>query len=108
MSVCFSVRFMFFDPPYEWPGLELGWTLSRPIWGQGYATQAAELALDWGFQTLQTDEILSAINPSNAASIRVAERLGLTYVRDDQLQGMPCRIYTLTREAWRARRASRS
>ncbi len=100
-------RVGYFDPPYEWPGLELGWTLSRGVWGQGYATQAAQLALDWGFETLGTDEILSAINPDNSASIRVAERLGLTYVRDDQLQGMPCRLYALTRGAWRDRRSSR-
>ena len=101
-------RVGYFDPPYEWPGLELGWTLSRRVWRQGYATQAAQLALDWGFETLQTNEIISAINPGNAASIRVAERLGLTYVRDDELHGMPCLIYALTRNAWHARRPTRS
>ena len=101
-------RVGYFDPPYEWPGLELGWTLSRRIWGQGYATEAAALALDWGFETLQRDEIISAIVPDNNASIRVAQRLGLQYRRDDQLHGSTCRIYGLTRDAWQARRHSRS
>ncbi len=101
-------RVGYFDPPYEWPGLELGWTLSRRVWGQGYATEAARLALDWGFETLRTDEIISAINPDNNASIRVAERLGQQYLRDDQLNGAPCRIYGLTRQGWHKRRHSHS
>ena len=90
-------RVGYFDPPYEWPGLELGWTLSRRVWGKGYATEAARLALDWGFETLAGDQIISAINPANMASIRVAERLGMRHVRDDQLNGTPCRIYAKAR-----------
>ena len=27
--------------PEGWPGLEVGWTLGRPYWGQGYATESA-------------------------------------------------------------------
>jgi RimJ/RimL family protein N-acetyltransferase len=97
-------RVGFFDAPHEWPGLELGWTISRELWGKGYATEAARVALDWGFETMDTDEIISAINPANAPSIRVAERLGERYVRDDVMQGAPCRIYAISRDEWHARR----
>ncbi len=97
-------RVGYFDPPYEWPGLELGWTLSPRIWGKGYATEAARLALDWGFETLKRDEIISAIIPGNAASIRVAERLGMRHVGDGQLHETRCLIYALTRKEWLARR----
>lgn len=97
-------RVGFFDAPHEWPGLELGWTISRELWGKGYATEAASMALDWGFETLDTDEIISAINPANAPSIRVAERLGERYVRDDIMNGAPCRIYAITRDEWHALR----
>lgn len=62
------------------------------------------MALDWGFETLDTDEIISAINPANAPSIRVAERLGERYVRDDIMNGAPCRIYAITRDEWHALR----
>ena len=96
-------RVGYFHAPYEWPGLELGWTISRRIWGQGYAAEAARLALDWGFETLNTDEIISAINPNNERSIRVAERLGERHVRDDAMNGVPCRIYAITRDGWHAR-----
>lgn len=97
-------RIGYFHMPYEWPGLELGWTVARRLWGQGYATEAARLALDWGFQNLDTNEIISAVHPDNAPSIRVAERLGERHVRDAAIHGSPCRIYALTRDEWHARR----
>jgi RimJ/RimL family protein N-acetyltransferase len=94
-------RVGYFDPPYEWPGLELGWTLSRSVWGKGYATAAAKLALDWGFETIKTDATISAIIYGNAPSVRVAERLGMRHIRDDQLHGARCYIYGMTRKEWR-------
>lgn len=97
-------RVGYFNAPYEWPGLELGWTIARPLWGKGYATEAARLALDWGFESLKTDEIISAIHPDNAASIRVAERLGESYSRDAPLNEHSFRIYSITRRAWLNRR----
>ena len=75
-------RVGYFDSPYEWPGLELGWTISRSLWGQGYASEAARLALNWGFETLATNEIISAIHPGNVASMRVAERIGERRLRE--------------------------
>jgi RimJ/RimL family protein N-acetyltransferase len=94
-------RVGYYNPPYEWPGLELGWTISPAIWGKGYATKSAKLALDWGFETIASDEIISAINPANAASIKVAERLGMRHVREDELHGTRALIFAMTRDQWR-------
>lgn len=96
-------RVGFYHVPYEWPGLELGWTIARARWGKGYASEAARLARDWAFETLDTDEIISAIHPDNAASIRVAERVGERRLREIRLQGKPCLIYGITRDEWHAR-----
>jgi len=98
-------RVGYFHPPYEWPGLELGWTIARRLWGKGYATEAAQLALDWGFENLDVDEIISAIIPGNDASVRVAERIGERYARDAEMHGVTCRVYAITRDEWHARRA---
>jgi RimJ/RimL family protein N-acetyltransferase len=95
-------RVGYFDGPYEWPGIELGWTIARSYWGKGYASEAARLALDWGFDTLDTNEIISAIHPDNARSVRVAERLGETFVRMGTIHDTPCRIYAITRDRWHA------
>jgi len=64
--------------PESWPGLELAWSLDRPYWGNGYATEAAKAALDHGFRKLAVPKLVSLIDPDNAPSQRVARRLGET------------------------------
>jgi RimJ/RimL family protein N-acetyltransferase len=83
--------------PDGWPGLELGWVLARHAWGQGYATEAARAAMEWTWESLETERLISIIAPENAASIRVAERLGLGLVREQRLDGRPVRIYEIDR-----------
>jgi RimJ/RimL family protein N-acetyltransferase len=87
--------------PEGWPGLELGWSLARHAWGQGYATEAARAALDWTWASLETDRLISIIAPANAASIRVAERLGLALDREQTLDGKPVRVYAIDRPGLR-------
>ena len=65
-----------FSEPEGWPGLELAWTLARPHWGYGYATEAAREALAYAFTTWKRESVISLIHPENRASIRVAERIG--------------------------------
>ena len=81
-----------FWEPEGWPGFELAWTLARPCWGYGYATEAARAALAFAFTTLKREHVISLIHPENQASIRVAERIG------ERLEG---RINHLGREMLR-------
>ncbi|MEO3750956.1 GNAT family N-acetyltransferase [Streptomyces sp. B6B3] len=76
---------------------EIGWTLAAAYWGHGYATEAARACLDWGFATLDLDYVTAMIHPDNAASFRVAERLGFTRLRDDVLLGSPVVVLALHR-----------
>jgi RimJ/RimL family protein N-acetyltransferase len=62
--------------PEGWPGFEIGWTLGRDSWGKGYATEGARRALEYAFDELDRDHVISLIHPDNKASMRVAERLG--------------------------------
>jgi RimJ/RimL family protein N-acetyltransferase len=64
------------------PAVEVGWRLAREHWGQGYATEAARASMRLGFDELGLLQIISIIHPENAASVRVAERLGMTRGRD--------------------------
>jgi RimJ/RimL family protein N-acetyltransferase len=64
--------------PEGWPATEVVWTLGRPYWRQGYATEAARASLDWGFRTLPVPQLISLINAENFASQNVAKRLGYT------------------------------
>lgn len=55
---------------------ELGWTLARAHWGRGYATEAALALRDWARRERRVGRLISLIAPGNAASQRVAQRLG--------------------------------
>ncbi len=83
--------------PEGWPGLEVGWTLARPAWGRGYATEGARASLDYAFDTLGAEHVISVIDPDNARSIAVAERLGERYERMWDLDGNAVAIYGIAR-----------
>lgn len=55
---------------------ELGWTLAREHWGNGYATEAARAVRSWVYETRAWDRLISLIVPGNARSERVAGLLG--------------------------------
>lgn len=56
---------------------ELGWRLGRDSWGRGLATEAARAVRDDAFERLGLDELISIIHPDNAASRRVATKVGM-------------------------------
>lgn len=57
--------------------MEIGYMFARCRWGCGYATEAANACLDYGFHTQQYGRIAALIDPENAASVRVAEKIGM-------------------------------
>jgi RimJ/RimL family protein N-acetyltransferase len=81
-----------FYPP-EWPDLEVGWTVAREHWGKGYAPEAARAACRWAHDVLGARHIVSLILPSNASSIRVAEKLGETLEGGHKVRGHDHLIY---------------
>lgn len=69
-----------FEPGDREP--ELGY-LFRPVAeGNGYATEAAQALRDHAFVAMGLDRVVSYIDPANARSIRVVERLGATRAAD--------------------------
>src|SRR5438067_1621182 len=89
--------------PEGWPGLEVGWTLRRSFWGRGYATEAARASVKYAFNELNQARVISLIAPENAASIRVAERLGERPRGEWEVFGTRVIIYGIDREEWDAR-----
>lgn len=61
---------------------EAGWALAPEYWGDGYATEAMGAALAWGDRHLASPEVRAIIEPSHAASLRVAEKLGFRRIGD--------------------------
>ena len=63
--------------------LEIGWTIVREHWNQGYATEAALACRDHAFAELGRDRVISLIARENVASIRVAEKIGESLEQQD-------------------------
>lgn len=81
-----------YHPP-DWPGMEVGWTVAREHWGKGYAPEAARAACEWAHGALGARRVLSLILPSNAQSIRVAEKLGLRHEGEHSARGFVVNVY---------------
>jgi RimJ/RimL family protein N-acetyltransferase len=75
-----------FDP-LDWAEPEIIYSLDRPHWRQGFATEAARAARDWFFEHSQFSRAASFIRPDNQPSRRVAERLGAVCERSVELHG---------------------
>ncbi len=56
---------------------EVGYTLARERWGEGYATEAVSRLLDHAFGRLGLHRVYAITDRENAPSIAVLERLGL-------------------------------
>ena len=93
------------------PAVEVGWRLASPFWGRGYATEGAKAAIQYGFETLQLDQIVSFTVPTNLPSRRVMEKLGMSHDSKDDFEHPklppehPLRhhvLYRIRREPWRA------
>ncbi|MFF8786188.1 GNAT family N-acetyltransferase [Streptomyces sp. NPDC015125] len=98
------------DMPFT--GVEAGWRLTRAAWGHGYATEAAEAALAFGFTTLGLPEILAVTTATNLRSQAVMRRLGMARDPADDFDdpGVPdgplrrCMVYRISGEAQRAKK----
>ena len=60
------------------PAIEMGWRLTPDAWGGGFATEGARAALDWGFDHIDTPEIIAFTATTNLASQAVMRRIGMT------------------------------
>lgn len=59
--------------------VELIYALGRDYWGCGYATEAAQAALHFGFDVAHLDRIIALAYPENVASQRVMQKIGMAY-----------------------------
>ncbi len=74
---------------------EVAYLIERGCWGRGYATEAAGAFLRCALAhtAWPTTYCVSFIRPENGASIRVAEKIGMTFWRERTLMGMPALAY---------------
>ncbi|MBE5939677.1 MAG: GNAT family N-acetyltransferase [Lachnospiraceae bacterium] len=59
---------------------DIGWLINKRYWGNGYATRAAELLVDYLKNNLQIEEIVAYCDARNIPSRKVMEHIGMEYV----------------------------
>jgi RimJ/RimL family protein N-acetyltransferase len=59
-------------------GVEMGWRLGSQFWGRGLATEAAQAVLKYGVESLGFRRVTATVHCDNRASLRVAEKLGMS------------------------------
>jgi RimJ/RimL family protein N-acetyltransferase len=57
---------------------EIGYCLRSPWWGRGYMGEALPALIDHAFGTLGLRRLEADVDPANAASLRILERMGFT------------------------------
>ena len=96
--------------PEVLPAVEVGWRFDPRVWGNGYATEGATAALDEAFTTLGLERVCSLPQEDNVASVRVADRLGLTLLRpvtipaNERRAAVVAFLYEIEKQAWLDRR----
>jgi ribosomal-protein-alanine N-acetyltransferase len=79
------------------PEIEVGYRFLKEQWGKGYATEAAQASIEYGFDELDLDRIVAVALESNAASRRVLEKCGLTELGLVQAYGLEHVKYEIAR-----------
>jgi [ribosomal protein S5]-alanine N-acetyltransferase len=86
------------------PEVEVAYLLDPAVWGRGLATEAARAIAAHAFATLPVDRLVALIDPANAASRRVAEKIGMTVLLPDHVDEYgPCEVHALERPVSRRR-----
>ena len=69
--------------------IDLGYRLLPAVWGNGYATEAAQYTLIYGLRELKIDLITGIAHAENIASIKVLEKAGMKFSKDEIAIGIP-------------------
>lgn len=93
------------------PCVEIGWRVAKTYWNRGYATEAARASLDYAFDHLILDDVVSFTANINKPSQAVMKKLGMADTRENFLHpDVPSGhelsehvLYRITRDQWKTR-----
>lgn len=77
---------------------DIGFRFFKKYWNKGYATEAAKACIDLGFNHYNLTTIVGRARKENISSIRVLEKIGLTYLRDFDFDGNEGVIYCIHKQ----------
>ncbi len=74
--------------------VEVAYLISKAYWGQGLGTEAAQAILEYGFEKLNLSRLICLIDEENLASIKVAEKIGMTFEKEGKDEIGPFLLYS--------------
>jgi RimJ/RimL family protein N-acetyltransferase len=77
--------------------VEVAYLLAKPYWGQGLGTEAAQAIRDTGFEKLGLSRMVCLIERENLASIKVAQKIGMTFEKEGRDEKGPFLLYSIDR-----------
>lgn len=82
--------------------VDLGYRFMKKYWGKGYATEASQICLKYGFETLGLKRIIAKAMPDNIGSIKVMQKLGMNFrgYVNDPTDPHPFVLYEMTLEQY--------
>jgi len=95
LGFCGLIRQIIDDEPH----IELGYRFDRAFWGKGIATEAAQSIKDYAFTQLNIANLVSIIHVDNMGSKRVAQKVGLDYMKQTNFKGNLVDIFYIKRVA---------
>jgi len=103
---CIGCFFLGIIPEHE--KASLGYVISRPYWGKGYATEALSALIELCFKKLEMNRFEAYHYVGNEASGRVMAKCGMKFegvgIQEEKVKGIFRDIvrYGMTREDWMA------
>lgn len=79
--------------------VEIAYLLDKRYWRQGLGAEAARALVRYGFEHLQLPRLIALPDPANQASIRTAQKAGLVFERDLEMDGTRCSLYAISNPA---------
>ncbi|TLS38197.1 GNAT family N-acetyltransferase [Pseudalkalibacillus caeni] len=85
---------------------EIGYVLSKVYWGEGYAPEAVEAMIKYGFEEMGLNRIQARCSKTNPSSERVMQKVGMEYegtLRQNKYvngQYIDKKMYSILREDW--------
>jgi len=60
------------------PATDVGWRLKKTAWGKGYATEGAKRCLEFAFEELGLEKVISTCTLRNTKSEHVMQKIGMS------------------------------
>jgi RimJ/RimL family protein N-acetyltransferase len=86
------------------PEVELLYGILPAYWGRGLAVEASSALLDHAFNTVGLPYVLAEMDAPNAASARVAEKIGMRFEKEYMRNNLPTLRYRIDAAAWHNRK----